>query len=90
MSVFFDRVRFGRDHRWAHWHMSDYLDGELPSSRRRRMQRHVKECRECRRLLAVLRRMLGALHRLPAPVGGADALQIAASVRLRLGEPQRP
>jgi anti-sigma factor RsiW len=67
--------------------MSAYLDGELASSRRTRMERHVKVCPECRRLLASLRRMLGALHGLPPPAGGADALQIAASVRLRLREP---
>jgi anti-sigma factor RsiW len=90
MSALFPQVRFGRDHRWAPRHMSEYLDGELASSRRRRMERHAKDCPECRRHLAMLRRMLGALHRLPPPVGGADALQIAASVRRRLGEPARP
>jgi anti-sigma factor RsiW len=68
--------------------MSDYLDGELDSSRRRRMQRHVKECPECHRLLTMLRRLVGALHRLPPPVGSTDALRIATSVRRRLGEPQ--
>jgi anti-sigma factor RsiW len=87
MRKLLHRVRHERDHRWAPGHMSDYLDGELDLSRRRRMQRHVKECPECRRLLTMLRRMVGALHRLPPPVGGADALRIAASVRRRLGEP---
>jgi anti-sigma factor RsiW len=67
--------------------MSDYLDGELASSRRRRMERHASECPKCRRVLAMLRRMVGALHRVPPPVGGAEARQIAASVRRRLGEP---
>jgi anti-sigma factor RsiW len=90
VSKFFDRARIGRDHRWAHDHMSDYLDGELASSRRGRIEQHVTECPECRQLLAVLCRMVGALRRLPPPAGGADALQIAASVRLRLGEPARP
>jgi anti-sigma factor RsiW len=90
MSAFFDRVRFNRDHRWAHGHMSDYLDGDLAPSRRTRMQRHIKECPECHWALAVLRRMVGALHRLPPPAGGADAHQIAASVRRRLEEPPPP
>jgi anti-sigma factor RsiW len=90
MSAFFYRVGFRRDHRWAPNHMSDYLDGELASSRRRRIERHAEECPDCRRLLAVLRRMLGALHRLAPPAGGVDAMQIAASVRLRLGEPPPP
>jgi anti-sigma factor RsiW len=86
MRKLWHRVRFKRDHRWAPGHMSEYLDDELGSSWRRRMQRHVKECPECYRLLTMLRRMVGALHRLPPSVGDADALRIAASVRRRLGE----
>lgn len=68
--------------------MSDYLDAELSSRRRQRMERHVKECKECRRLLGGLRAMLGVLHSLRAPSGGVDATGMAASVRLRLGEPR--
>jgi anti-sigma factor RsiW len=84
------RVRYKLDHRWAPDHMSDYLDGELDSSRRSRMHRHIRECPECHRLLTMLRRLVGALHRLPPPGGGADAHLIAASVRVRLGEPPPP
>jgi anti-sigma factor RsiW len=87
MSEFFGWVRVKRDCRWAQGHMSDYLDGELASSRRTRMERHAGECPKCRRLLARLSRMVGALHRVPPPAGGADALEIAASVRRRLGRP---
>ena len=87
MSEFVSRVRFRRDHRWAPDRMSAYLDEELESSRRSRMERHTEECAECRRLLDGLRRMLGTLHRLPTPDGGANALQIATSVRARLREP---
>ena len=65
--------------------MSDYLDGDLDTRGRGRMERHLPECQECRRLLAGLRRMLEGLHHLPAPAG-ADALRIAASVRVRLRE----
>jgi anti-sigma factor RsiW len=67
--------------------MSDYLDGELAPEDRRRMERHLDECAACRRLLAGLRGTLDGLHRLSAPSGGADALQIAAAVRARLSEP---
>jgi anti-sigma factor RsiW len=67
--------------------MSDYLDGELAANRRSRMERHLGECEECRRLLAGLRGMLDALHRLATPTGGAEALRIARAVRARLGEP---
>jgi anti-sigma factor RsiW len=86
MSSFLDRVRFRRDHRWAPDRMSDYLDGELVVGGLGRMDRHVGECAECRRLLAGLRRTLEALRGLPSPSGGPAAVQIAASVRARLSE----
>jgi anti-sigma factor RsiW len=79
--------RFRRDHRWAPRRMSDYLDGELATAGLARMERHLGECAECRRLLAGLRQTLEGLHRLSAPSVGIDALQIAASVRARLSEP---
>jgi anti-sigma factor RsiW len=66
--------------------MSDYLDGELASAARRRMEGHLGECAECRRLLAGLRRTVDGLHRLAAPSPSVDALQMAASVQARLTE----
>jgi anti-sigma factor RsiW len=87
MSDFLYRVRFARDHRWAPGRMSAYLDGELSPGPRKRMRRHAGECPECRWLLASLRQTMAALHRLPAPGGGADPVQVAASVSRRLGEP---
>lgn len=86
MSGFLDRVRFRRDHRWAGRRMSDCLDAELAPAARVRMERHLGECADCRRLLGALRRMLDGLHRLSAPSPGVDVLQMAASVRGRLGE----
>jgi anti-sigma factor RsiW len=65
--------------------MSDYLDVELSSAHSRRLDRHVGECEECRRLLAGLRAMLGVLHGLGATSGDVDVARMAASVRLRLG-----
>jgi anti-sigma factor RsiW len=64
--------------------MSDYLDDELAPPRRTRIERHLGECSECRRLLAGLRWTVDRLHRLSAPRAEVDALQIAASVRARL------
>jgi anti-sigma factor RsiW len=86
MSGLLDRERFMREHRWAPRRMSDFLDDELAVSGSARMERHLGECAECRRLLAGLRRTLDGLHRLSAPSPGVDALQIAASVRARLRE----
>ncbi len=79
-----DRERFRRDHRWAPARMSDHLDGDLAQAARTRMEHHLGECAECRRLLAGLRRTVDELHRLTAP--STDALQIAASVQARLRE----
>lgn len=67
--------------------MSDYLEGELASAARTRMERHLGECADCRRLLAGLRRTVDGLHRLAAPSPGVNVLQIAASVQARLTEP---
>lgn len=89
MGKLLHRVRFWLDHRWAPPHMSGYLDTELRPRRARRMEGHVAECDECRRLLAGLRTMLEALHALPAAAGGAGPAQISASVRARLGEGAR-
>jgi anti-sigma factor RsiW len=87
MSGFLHRVRFRLDHRWAPDRMSDYLDDELASSGRSRLERHVAECRECRQVLAGLRAMLETLHALPPASDRVQAVQIATAVRARLGEP---
>jgi anti-sigma factor RsiW len=70
--------------------MSDYLDGDLASPGRSRMDRHVGECEECRRALAGLRVMLEQLHQVAGSSSEAGAVQIAAAVRLRLREPPAP
>jgi anti-sigma factor RsiW len=70
--------------------MSAYLDGELAPSPRARIERHTADCPECRALLDGLRRMLGALHRLPPALGGVDPVVVAASVRGRLDAPSPP
>jgi anti-sigma factor RsiW len=87
MSDLVNGEQFRRDHRWAPRRMSDYLDGEIAPAARDRMERHLGECAACRRLLAGLRRTVDGLGRLPAPSPGVDAVQIAASVRARLAEP---
>ena len=86
MGNLFYRARFVWDHRWTPGRMSAYVDGELGSRRRLRLERHVEECEECRLMLAGLREMLEALHRLRAP-SGTEPSRLAAAVRLRLREP---
>ncbi|HUE28336.1 MAG TPA: anti-sigma factor [Solirubrobacteraceae bacterium] len=86
MSRFLHSLRFKRDHRWAPDHMSEYLDEELGARARVRMDRHTKECPECRGVLGGLRRVVSALRRLPHPRGGPDAAEMTAAVLRRLHE----
>jgi predicted anti-sigma-YlaC factor YlaD len=58
---FLERRRFMRHHRWTQAHLSDYLDGDLQSGDRERVEEHVHWCPECRRLLESLRRTLHGL-----------------------------
>jgi anti-sigma factor RsiW len=60
------RMRFMREHRWTHAHMSEYLDHELADEERARVEEHVGLCPQCRRVLATLRRTLQRLRDLPA------------------------
>jgi anti-sigma factor RsiW len=88
MDEFWAKIRFWRDHRWTPDRMSDYLDGELAPEERARVERHVGECVECRRVIAGLRLVVEALHLFPAPEPGGDATGLVGSVRARLAEPE--
>jgi len=44
--------------------MSDYLDGELDERSARQLDRHVRWCPSCRRMLANLRRTIQGLQAL--------------------------
>ena len=73
---FLARRRYMREHRWTHARLSDYLDRELGSTERARVEEHVSVCPHCRRVLATLRRTLeglGALRVAHAP-GVADGV----------------
>lgn len=80
------RTRFRRDHRWTPTHLSDFVDGDLPSRGRTRLQRHVDNCPDCHRALVTLQRMLDRLHHLPR-TRADETPDIAAAVRRRLDEP---
>jgi anti-sigma factor RsiW len=85
-----DRVRFYLDHRWAPGRLSAQLDGELRAPQRRRMERHLRECVECRRAFAGLSAVVEALRRLPPPQPARTPAQLAASVLVRFdGPPNR-
>ena len=62
--AFFRHRRFMRDHRWTQGHLSSYIDRDLESGKRARIDRHTDLCPECRRALATLTRTVQALRRL--------------------------
>jgi anti-sigma factor RsiW len=87
MSSFPHALRFARDHRWTPRHMSAYLDSDLRTQARSRLERHTAECADCRSVLGDLRRMLALLRIVPPPEPVADRSAIATAVMRRLHEP---
>jgi len=68
--------RYMREHRWAHGHLSEYVDEELRAADVTRVEAHVGICPHCGRVLATLRRTLDELRWLreePA-LGVADSV----------------
>jgi anti-sigma factor RsiW len=62
---FLGQMRYMREHRWTHSHLSEYLDQELDAKERARVEEHVGICPHCRRVLATLKRTLEGLRALP-------------------------
>ena len=87
MSTLWHELRFRRDHRWTPPHMSAYLDSDLRTRARARLEHHTAECPECRSVLDDLRRMLALLQSAPPPEPVADGPAIATAVLRRLHEP---
>jgi anti-sigma factor RsiW len=86
MSTLWHELRFRRDHRWTPPHMSAYLDSDLRTQARARLEGHTAECPECRSVLDDLRLMLAVLLSAPAPRPVADRPAIATAVLRRLHE----
>jgi anti-sigma factor RsiW len=86
MSTVWHELRFRRDHRWTPPRMSVYLDSDLPTQARARLERHTAECPECRAVLDDLRHLLALLHSVPLPGPAPDGPAIATAVLRRLHE----
>jgi len=86
MSPLWHELRFRRDHRWTPPHMSAYLDSDLRTQARARLEHHAAECPECRSVLDDLRHMLALLRSAPLPAPVADGPAIATAVLRRLHE----
>jgi anti-sigma factor RsiW len=63
--------RYMREHRWAHEHLSEYLDEELGADEVARVEEHASICPHCKRVLATLRRTLESMRSMhPYPRAG--------------------
>ncbi len=80
------RLRFRIDHGWTPPHASEYLDGELSAGARKRLERHVDDCPECRELLRGLKLLIANLGTLRAGDGELVAASLATSVRALLDQ----
>jgi anti-sigma factor RsiW len=88
MSTVVEQARFRWDHSWAPGQMSGYVDGELGPRALARMERHTKDCPDCRRALNGLQRVVEALHGLP-PIRTSRETELVVAVRTRLRERPR-
>lgn len=79
--------RFMREHDWTYHHLHDYVDGDLPSVDRRRIEEHTGLCPDCRRMLAALQRTLQGLLSLRDPTAPAG---LAPSIIDRLRQEEKP
>jgi hypothetical protein len=86
MNTLWHEPRFRRDHRWAPSHMSAYLESDLRTQARTRLEHHTADCPECRGVLDDLRHMLVLLHSVPLAEPATDGSAIATAVLRRLHE----
>lgn len=59
------RARTNREHRSAAENLSAYIDGELTTAERVRLERHLATCADCRRDVETLRETVALLRRVP-------------------------
>ncbi len=78
------RLGFLRDHRWVPQHASEYLDRELDAGQRRRIERHIQDCEQCRELVRSLRALLAALGAIGDDEPPVVAAAVLASIQSRL------
>ena len=49
------------DHEWSQRHLSHYVEGDLRTRARRRLDRHAAECPECNRGLRAIKALLSLI-----------------------------
>ena len=62
-------MSYAEDHQWSQRHLSHYVEGDLSSRARRRLDRHARDCVDCGRGLRAMRALVHAVHGLDALAG---------------------
>ncbi len=57
-----DRPGPAVDHQWSQQHLSHYVEGDLPSRARRRLERHAWDCVDCGRGIRAMRALVYAVQ----------------------------
>jgi anti-sigma factor RsiW len=74
-----------RDHGWSQRRLSDYVEGDLSSRARRRLELHAADCPDCTRGIRAVRTLLRLMRSLGegttarAPVGVFDRVRADAN-----------
>jgi len=64
------------DHQWSQQHLSHYIEGDLGSRARRRLDRHAQDCVDCGPGIRAMR----ALVRLIPVIEGSEILRAPAGI----------
>jgi hypothetical protein len=70
------------DHQWSQQHLSHYIEGELGSRARRRLDRHALDCVDCGRGIRAMRALVYAIQGLDWLAGIRAPATIFDRVRL--------
>jgi anti-sigma factor RsiW len=69
------------DHQWSQQHLSHYVEGDLRSRARRRLDRHARDCVDCGRGIRAMRALVHAVHGLAGLVSARAPATIFDRVR---------
>jgi anti-sigma factor RsiW len=71
----------GGDHDWSQRHLSHYVEGDLRSAARRRLERHARDCVECGSGIRAMRALVYAVQGLDGWAGVRAPASIFDRVR---------
>ena len=74
-------MSYAEDHQWSQRHLSHYVEGDLSSRARRRVDRHARDCADCARGLRAMRALVRAVHGLDVLAGARAPATIFDRVR---------